>query len=224
MDNILQAKDITKQVGNNLILNGVSIDIPRGIFLSIIGTSGSGKSTLLYVLGLLDEPSSGEIIFEKEEIDYSDKSRLSAIRNRKIGFVFQFHYLIDELTAAENIMLPVMKLQKDTEKARHRAHKLLEQVGLKGKEKRKPYQLSGGEQQRVAIARALANEPAIIMADEPTGNLDKKNSEIVMDLILELNRKQTSVLMVTHDLDLAAQAEKTLVISDGIITGYNTGG
>lgn len=219
MDNtrVIEARDITKTIGETTILAGVSLTIERGDFVSIIGASGSGKSSLLYILGLLDVPTSGEIVFEGERIDFRDQGYLSALRNRKIGFVFQFHYLIPELTAAENVMAPMYKAFKTKAEARERALVLLGKLGLRGKEERKPYELSGGEQQRVALARALANDPLILMADEPTGNLDTKNTEVVMDILLDLNRGGTTILMVTHELDLAEKTKKIVQMRDGAI-------
>lgn len=187
--------------------------------ISVIGASGSGKSTLLYILGLLDEPSSGEIVFENQRVDFHDTEMLSEIRNRKIGFIFQFHYLIDELSAAENILVPLLKITPRRSEAKDRAYSLLSMLGLEGKEHRKPYQLSGGEQQRVAVARALANEPAIILADEPMGNLDTKNTDAIMKVLLSLNAKGTTILMVTHELNLAEKTKRTIEIRDGVITG-----
>jgi lipoprotein-releasing system ATP-binding protein len=214
---LIEARDITKTIGETTILAGVSLAIERGDFVSIIGASGSGKSSLLYILGLLDVPTSGEIVFEGERIDFNDQHHVSAIRNRKIGFVFQFHYLIPELTAAENVMAPMYKVLTTNAQARDRAFMLLAKLGLRGKEERKPYELSGGEQQRVALARALANDPSIIMADEPTGNLDTKNTEVVMDILLDLNREGKTILMVTHELDLAERTKRIIQMRDGTI-------
>lgn len=217
MSIILESRQITKEIRDNLILRGISLAIEAGDFLSIVGVSGSGKSTLMYILGLLDVPTSGEVLVEGEKVDFTDKIFLSQMRNKKIGFVFQFHYLITELSALENVMIPIYKNGGITEQGKEKCRGLLSDLGLAGKEARKPYELSGGEQQRVAIARALANDPAIIMADEPTGNLDSKNSDIVMDIFLELNEMGRSVLMITHESGLAEKAKKTIVIKDGLI-------
>lgn len=218
MSVILEGRDIKKSIGENEILKGISIQISAGDFLSIVGVSGSGKSSLMYILGLLDTPTSGDVIIDGEEVDFGDVKLLSRIRNRKIGFVFQFHYLITELTAYENVLIPMLKNGiKDGEAAKARAHELLESLGLEGKENRKPYQLSGGEQQRVAIARALANDPEIIMADEPTGNLDSKNSAMVIDVFLELNERGRSIMMITHEMYLAEETKRVLEIKDGLI-------
>ena len=218
MSVILEGRDIKKSIGENEILKGISIQISAGDFMSIVGASGSGKSSLMYILGLLDAPTSGDVMIDDRKIDFRDAKLLAGIRNRKIGFVFQFHYLITELTAYENVLIPMLKNGiKDGESAKARSYALIESLGLKGKEDRKPYQLSGGEQQRVAIARALANDPEIVMADEPTGNLDSKNSAMVMDVFLELNEKGRSILMITHEMYLARETKSVLEIKDGLI-------
>jgi lipoprotein-releasing system ATP-binding protein len=218
MSVILEGRDIRKSIGESDILNGISIQISTGDFISIVGASGSGKSSLMYILGLLDSPTSGDVIIDGKEVDFGDSKLLSKIRNKKIGFVFQFHYLITELTTYENILIPMLKNGvKDRELLKQRSYELIESLGLKGKEGRKPYQLSGGEQQRVAIARALANDPEIVMADEPTGNLDSRNSAMVMDVFLELNQKGRSILMITHEMYLAKETKKVLEIKDGLM-------
>jgi lipoprotein-releasing system ATP-binding protein len=219
MSAILEAKDIRKTIRDSEILKGISLSIDEGDFVSIIGVSGSGKSTLIYILGLLDEPTAGEIVFDGQKIDFKNQKLLSEIRNKKIGFVFQFHYLISELNAAENIMVPMLKVKTTRKEAEEKAYALLSELGLGGKEKRKPYEMSGGEQQRLAIGRALANDPEILMADEPTGNLDSKNTEMVMDIFLNLNEKGKSVLMVTHELGLAQRTKKIVEMKDGLIVG-----
>jgi lipoprotein-releasing system ATP-binding protein len=214
---ILEGRNITKDIRENSILRGISIQIDSGDFVGIVGASGSGKSTLMYILGLLDVPTSGEVLMDDKVIDFRDKKLLSDIRNKKIGFVFQFHYLIAELSALENVLVPMIKNGVKKKKARERCYNLLSDLGLKGKEGRKPYQLSGGEQQRVAVARALANDPEIIMADEPTGNLDSKNSRIVMDIFLELNQKGRAILMITHEIEMAEETNRVYELKDGLI-------
>ncbi|GBD39381.1 Lipoprotein-releasing system ATP-binding protein LolD [bacterium HR37] len=219
MKKVLEVKNIRKVIRDNEILKGISLSVEEGDFISIIGVSGSGKSTLMYIMGLLDEPTEGEVLFEGVRVDFKNHRLLSEIRNRKIGFVFQFHYLIPELSAAENVMVPMLKTQKSRKDALKRAFSLLAELGLRGKENRKPYELSGGEQQRVAIARALANDPHILMADEPTGNLDSKNTEIVMDIFLALNRMGRTILMVTHEIELARRTKKMVEMRDGVVVG-----
>ncbi len=216
-DPLLSLRGIYKRIDGEEILKGIDLDVYRGDFLSVVGMSGSGKSSLLYIMGLLDRPSEGRVLFEGREIDFGNEDELSKIRNRKLGFIFQFHYLLPELSALENVMVPMFKLGVSKEEASHRAAELLESMGLKGKEKRKPYQLSGGEQQRVAVARALANNPAVILADEPTGNLDSKNTEVVMEIFLELNRQGRTIVMVTHEEHLAKRTSRILEMKDGRI-------
>ncbi len=197
------------------ILREVSLTVDRGEFLSVVGASGSGKSSLLYIMGLLDRPTEGEVIFEGRRVDYSSEETLSRIRNRKIGFVFQFHYLLPEFSALENVMVPMLRANVPRRTAQERAEDLLRRVGLSGKENRKPYQLSGGEQQRVAIARALANDPVIILADEPTGNLDSRNTEVVMEIFEQLHREGRTIVMVTHEMHLARRTQRIVEMKDG---------
>lgn len=217
MRDLLQLQGVTKSVGSELILKGIDLTIRQGTFTSIIGPSGSGKSSLLYILGLLDSPSSGVVRVLSEEVNYKNTKDIAEIRNRSFGFIFQFHYLISELTLRENILLPMLKAGKPMKEAHKVATTLIERFGLKGKEDRKPYQASGGEQQRVAIARAMANDPLIIFADEPTGNLDSKNTELVMEAFLELNNEGKTIVMVTHELDLASRTKHLIQMKDGRI-------
>ena len=214
---ILKGENIKKKIRDYEILKGVSLEVKKGEFLSIVGASGSGKSSLLYILGLLDKPTEGKVFLEGEEIDFGNEKRLSFLRNNKLGFIFQFHYLIPELSALENVMTPMLKRGVDFEEARERAFSVLKRLGLGGKENRKPYQLSGGEQQRVAIARAIANEPAIILADEPTGNLDSLNTRRVMEIFKELNQEGITILMVTHERELAEETDRIVEMKDGRI-------
>lgn len=201
------------------ILKDVSIDVMEGDFISVVGASGSGKSSLLYIMGLLDSPTAGEVLFEGKKVNFGREQELSNIRSKKLGFVFQFHYLLPEFTALENVMIPMLKLGISKRKAFLRAEELLERVGLSGKERRKPYQLSGGEQQRVAIARALANDPILLLADEPTGNLDSRNTEMVMNIFLNLNREGRTIVMVTHEEVLAERTHRVVKMKDGRIVG-----
>ncbi len=199
------------------VLRGLDIELPSSRTISVVGPSGCGKSTLLYLLGLLDLPDGGEIYFGDRRVDNADEETRTRLRGSEIGFVFQFHFLLSEFTAAENVMLPMLKLGQRTEdECRQAAIDLLENVGLRGKADRRGNQLSGGEQQRVAVARALANNPRLILADEPTGNLDMSNSEALFSLLRELAReKGQTVLIVTHNRDLAANCDQTLSMLDG---------
>jgi lipoprotein-releasing system ATP-binding protein len=217
MKPLIRLTEIKKTVGSEQILKGIDLEIYEGEFVSIIGASGSGKSSLLYILGLLDKPTEGEVFFENEKIDYSNDKRLSYLRNSKIGFVFQFHYLVQELSLLDNVILPAIKKGVPIKEARERAMVLLERLGLKGKENRKPYEISGGEMQRTAIARALINQPKVLLADEPTGNLDSTNTQKVMDIFKEINKSQTTIVMVTHEIDLAKQTKRIVELRDGTV-------
>jgi ABC-type antimicrobial peptide transport system, ATPase component len=217
MKPLIRLSGIKKIVGSEQILKGIDLEIYEGEFVSIIGASGSGKSSLLYILGLLDKPTEGEVFFEDEKIDYSKDKRLSYLRNSKLGFVFQFHYLVQELSLLDNVILPAIKKGVPIKEARERAMVLLEKLGLKGKENRKPYEISGGEMQRTAIARALINQPKVLLADEPTGNLDSTNTQRVMDIFKEINKSQTTIVMVTHEIDLARQTKRIVELRDGSV-------
>jgi lipoprotein-releasing system ATP-binding protein len=220
---LLRGDDVRRVLGSGdtatNILKGVTLSIDRSEYVSIVGASGSGKSTLLYLLGGLDRPTPpGKIFIDGHDTRQLNDAELAALRNEKIGFVFQFHYLLKEFTAQENIALPMLKLRKLTKsQAMDRAAMLLEQFGLAAKARRRANRLSGGEQQRVAICRALANEPAVLLADEPTGNLDKKNAERVAEIFDELAAKGQSIVMVTHDQALAHRARRIITMEDGQI-------
>jgi lipoprotein-releasing system ATP-binding protein len=174
---------------------------------------------LLYIAGLLDRPTEGEVFFEERAIDFKQERLLSEIRNRKMGFVFQFHYLLPEFTLLENVILPAIKAGMKKRDAEERAYELLRRLGLSGKERRRLYQVSGGEMQRTAIARALINNPTLLLADEPTGNLDSKNTERVMEIFSEINSEGRSILMVTHELELTKYAHRVVEMRDGLIVG-----
>lgn len=199
------------------VLRGVGLTLYPGKIYSIVGPSGCGKSTLMYLLGLLDRPDEGEILLKGQSMSQVSDDARTAARNAHIGFVFQFHFLLSEFTALENLILPMRKLRKYSEsEMRDRAHALLGEVGLGEKTHRLATQLSGGEQQRVAVARALANEPSVIFADEPTGNLDVKNSTMVFDLLRRLSHEHgQAILMVTHNPALAELCDETLPMMDG---------
>lgn len=217
MSSIIQLKNINKKIRDELILRDINLSVTKGEFISIIGPSGSGKSSLLYIIGLLDIPSDGEVFIEGEKVDFNEIHKIAHLRNIKFGFIFQFHYLIAEFSLLENVMVPMLKAGRTKEESRERAYLLLQKLGLKGKEKRKPFQISGGEQQRVAIARALANDPIVIIADEPTGNLDSKNTAIVMDIFCNLHLEGKTVIMVTHEIELTERTERIVKMLDGNI-------
>lgn len=219
---MLRAENVKKVIRNYEVLKGISLSVRRGEFLSIVGASGSGKSTLLYILGLLDAPTEGKVFLEGKRVDFTNERELSSIRNEKLGFIFQFHYLIPELTALENVLVPMLKRGKPVKEAKEKAEHLLLELGLGEKLNRKPYELSGGEQQRVAIARALANDPVLLLADEPTGNLDSVNTKKVMDIFLKINERGATIIMVTHEKELAEMTHRTLEMKDGKVVGEIT--
>jgi lipoprotein-releasing system ATP-binding protein len=236
---LLRAQNLHRILGTQetatQILKGVDICIDRNEYVSIVGASGSGKSTLLYLLGGLDRPSRADLSGRPIEpasavfIDGQDTAELSdvelaLVRNVKIGFVFQFHYLLKEFTAQENVCLPMFKLGRlSKDEAMERAARLLTRLGLGSKLRRRANRLSGGEQQRVAVARALANEPAVVLADEPTGNLDRKNGELVADIFHELADTGQTIVIVTHDLTLAHKARRIVHMDDGGIVSDTSG-
>jgi putative ABC transport system ATP-binding protein/lipoprotein-releasing system ATP-binding protein len=208
---------IEKSFGNppTYALKNISFEIQDGEFVSISGRSGSGKTTLLYVISTLDKPTAGQVAIDGKDPFAMSEEEIHQFRNTQVGFIFQFHYLLPELTAIENVLLPARKVER-YEELKPRARILLEQFGLKGKEDRLPSQLSGGEQQRVAIARSLVMSPKYIFADEPTGNLDTTNGMIVMELLKKVNREQkTTLVLVTHEPDYAAMASRQIHLVDG---------
>lgn len=220
---LLELKNITKTYlsGNAKFdaLKNVSLVIKDGEFISITGPSGSGKSTLMHIIGLLDIPTSGEVILEGKNVARLSEEKLAVIRNQILGFVFQMFNLLPKTSSIENVMLPLLYSDIPYKKRREMAIQMLNVVGLQDKLKNLPSQLSGGQQQRVAIARALVNNPKIIMADEPTGNLDSQSGREIIDLLHHLNEKdKRTIILVTHDLDLAKEAKRILVIKDGAIT------
>jgi len=214
-------KEFHAESGPVVAVNDISFEVPEGKFAAIIGKSGSGKSTLLALLGALDKPTSGHITVDGQDITALNDRRLIQYRRSRIGFVFQAYNLIPNLTALENVMLPMEFAGLPKSERRSRAESLLEQVGLTaGEYHRKPARLSGGQQQRVAIARALANRPSLILADEPTGNLDSATGKIIVDLLHHLARaEKTTILAVTHDLEIARQTDLTFRLADGKLVG-----
>ena len=218
---MLEAKDVTKSFrsGDSTVtaVNGVTMTVANGEFVAIVGRSGSGKTTLMNMLGALEQPTSGMIFVDGQDITQLSPGELVHYRGRKIGFVFQSYNLVPNLTSTENVMLPMEFIGVGKGERRERARKLLDQVELTGaRQERKPGRLSGGEQQRVAIARSLANRPSIILADEPAGNLDTQTSATIVALLRELSRTEgTTVILVTHDASIAGQADRVLRLEDG---------
>jgi lipoprotein-releasing system ATP-binding protein len=221
MSAILEAQGLRKlyQGGDGTpieVLSGVDLAVARGEFVAIVGASGSGKSTLLHLLGALDAPTSGSVRLDGLSYAEQRPDALAAVRNRKIGFVFQFHHLLREFTAQENVMMPLLIAGESEDRARSRAEELLAAVGLAGRMTHRPSALSGGEQQRAAVARALAADPVVVLADEPSGNLDHANSERLHELFARLAREfETALVVVTHNRLLAARADRVLSLDDG---------
>lgn len=210
------AQHIHKSYGQLHVLKGVDLTVDQGEVVSIIGKSGAGKSTLLHILGTLDRPDTGTLLINNEDVFRLNAKRIAAFRNKNIGFVFQFHHLLPEFTALENVCIPAYINGQTELTARNRALELLDYLGLSGRLDHKPGQLSGGEQQRVAVARALINQPAVVFADEPSGNLDSASSQELHDLLFRLRNdfKQTFII-VTHNKELAAMSDRTLEMRDG---------
>ncbi len=213
---MLTARQIKKKYGNLQVLQSVDIDIKRGEIVSIVGSSGAGKSTLLHILGTLDKADSGSVILENKKLDDLKGNKLAAFRNKYIGFVFQFHHLLPEFTAVENVCIPGWIAGGKKKEVLERAIQILTTLGLKDRLENKPQQLSGGEQQRVAVARALINNPSIIMADEPTGNLDSAKAKELHQLFIDLrNQFNQTFLIVTHNEELAQMSDRILYMKDG---------
>ncbi len=219
---ILSMKNIVKEyeMGEEIFraLDDVSLEVRKGEFLAVLGPSGSGKSTLMNIIGCLDSPTSGEYILNGEPVADLDERQLAHIRNKEIGFIFQSFHLLQRQTAQENVELALIYANQDGKKMHKRSEELLTKVGLEDKIKSLPNQLSGGQQQRVAIARAIANNPAILLADEPTGALDQKTGAQVMQLFHELNEEGRTIIMITHDSKIASHAERIVKILDGRIS------
>ena len=217
---MIEIKGVTKSFGSLQVLKGIDLCIEKGEIVSIVGPSGAGKTTLLQIIGTLDKPDNGSVVVDGIETSTLSTNKLSEFRNKHLGFVFQFHQLLPEFTAIENIMIPAYIAGMKNKEAHNRAEELLEFMGLNDRAKHKPNELSGGEKQRVAVARALMNNPAVILADEPSGSLDSKNKEELHKLFFDLRDKfgQTFVI-VTHDETLATLTDRTIHLKDGRIVG-----
>ena len=219
---ILTAKDIYKSYQTLqsdqplVVLDGVSLEIPPAKIISIVGSSGSGKSTLLHILGGLDKADSGDVFWHNSNLASKSSDDLATFRNKNIGFVFQFHHLLPEFTALENVCMPALIAGLNINEVNDKAHELLKRFGVENRSQHRPTQLSGGEQQRVSMARAVMNQPALILADEPTGNLDDKNTKIILDLLFELkNDYSVSVLLITHEEKIAKRSDEIKEIKNG---------
>ncbi|GCD79064.1 lipoprotein-releasing system ATP-binding protein [Schleiferia thermophila] len=218
MTSLIRAKNISKTYGTVKVLNDISVSIPKSRIVSIVGPSGAGKSTLLSILGALEKADTGDVFFEDVAYASLSEKKLAALKNKEIGFVFQFHHLLPEFTAVENVAIPAMISGLGKKEAEQKAIYWLEKTGLSHRLKHKPAQLSGGEQQRVAIARALINHPKIVMADEPTGNLDTKNTEHIIQIFKDLNSELgITFLIVTHNENLARSSDEIIFLRDGKI-------
>lgn len=221
---LLQLKNVSKRYGSPdgaqafEVLKGVNLNIDAGQSVAIVGPSGSGKSALLNIIGTLDRPTDGEVILDGQEVRQLDEKEVAALRNRKIGFVFQLHHLLPQCTVLENVLIPTLATPSDSGAARERAEGLLDRVGLKERMFHRPGQLSGGERQRVAVVRALINQPKLLLADEPTGSLDHASAENLAQLLVELNREEgVALIVVTHSLDLAGRMSKRFELRDGAL-------
>jgi lipoprotein-releasing system ATP-binding protein len=230
MGAILEAHDLYKTYiggdgGTIRVLNGVDLAVQRREMIAIVGASGAGKSTLLHVLGALDKPTRGYVVIGGEAIGGMGEEKLGELRNRSVGFVFQFHHLLREFSALENVMMPLRIGGRTMAEARSRAEELLARVGLSGRMNHRPTELSGGEQQRTAVARALAMDPLVVLADEPSGNLDLANAEMLHDLLVEVvNDLEIGMVVVTHNRSLAARANRVLLLEGGKLTETVVGG
>lgn len=222
-DSMIQLHGITKSFGSLQVLRGIDLQVSRGEVVAIVGPSGAGKTTLLQIMGTLDRPDEGEVIIDGENVSRLSATKIAHFRNKNIGFVFQFHQLLPEFSALENVMIPALIGGTSKKEARQRAQELLDFMGLADRAEHKPNQLSGGEKQRVAVARALVNHPAVVFADEPSGSLDTHNKEELHRLFFDLrDRMGQTFVIVTHDETLASQTDRTIHMLDGYITEPST--
>jgi len=219
---MIHSKNIHKNFGELEVLKGVDLSIAKGEIVSIVGPSGAGKTTLLQILGTLDKPNAGEVLVDGIDFSKLGEKELAAFRNKHIGFIFQFHQLLPEFTALENVMIPALIARKDVKKTTQKAKELLQYLQLADRMEHKPNELSGGEKQRVAVARALINDPGLILADEPSGSLDSKNKEELHKLLFELREKfGLTIVIVTHDKELAALSDRVIEMKDGLVKIQN---
>lgn len=222
MNSLISLTNVTKsyKLGDEIVidaLRGVSLEIKKGEFVSIVGPSGSGKSTLMHIIGILDKPTNGKVVLEGRDIAKQNEEELATLRNKHIGFVFQSFNLLSKTSAVDNVELPLIYSGVKKAERQKRATQVLVNVGLGDRLFHTPSQLSGGQQQRVAIARALVTTPSIILADEPTGNLDSKSGREIMDLLKNLNKAGNTIVLVTHDMDIAKNAKRQIIIKDGLV-------
>jgi lipoprotein-releasing system ATP-binding protein len=226
-ESVIEVRQVTKtfpsgegREGKLIVLRGISLDVRRGEIIAVVGASGAGKSTLLHIIGTLEKPTSGSVVYEGADVFSMGDEELARFRNRRIGFIFQFHHLLPEFTALENVAMPALIQGKKLSDVRALSMDLLREVGLEGRIDQKSPRLSGGEQQRVAVARALMNSPKVILADEPSGNLDSENARNLHRLIWDLSRNRgQTFIVVTHNESLAKQADRIIHIADGVIRG-----